>query len=86
MTMDEAQLVNQFSKYIRKIILPKYEDIMDFEIIIKDGFGDKLFVDFIFEMDGTEYEIEQEIIEDTRNMIDLFGMDKIKYGFKFDTL
>jgi hypothetical protein len=84
--MDAAQLVSQFSKYIRKVILPKYEDIMDFEIIIKDDFGDKLFVDFIFEMDGTEYEIEQEIIEDTHNMIDLFGMDKINYGFKFDTL
>jgi len=84
--MDTTQIKNQFSKYIRKIILPKYEDIIDFEIIIKDDFGDKLFVDFIFQMDGTEYEIEQEIIEDFHTMIDLFGMDKINYGFKFDTL
>jgi hypothetical protein len=85
--MDENQNIkNQFSKYIRKIILPKYEDIMDFEIIIKDDFGDKLFVDFIFRMDGTEYEIEQEIIEGVHNMIDLFGMEKINYGFKFYTL
>jgi hypothetical protein len=84
--MNINQIKNQFSKYIIKIILPKYEDIIDFEIIIKDDFGDKLFVDFILQMDGTEYEIEQEIIEDFHTMIDLFGMDKINYGFKFDTL
>lgn len=84
--MDTTQIKNQFSKYIRKIILPKYEDIMDFEIIIKDDFGDKLFVDFIFQMEGTEYEIEESIIENIHNMIDLFGTDKINYGFKFDTL
>jgi len=84
--MNIIQIKNQFSKYIRKIILPKYEDIMDFEIIIKDDFGDKLFVDFIFQMDGTEYEIEESIIENIHNMIDLFSMDKINYGFKFDTL
>jgi hypothetical protein len=52
----------------------------------KDDFGDKLFVDFIFQMDGTEYEIEEAIIEYIHNMIDLFGMYKINYGFKFDTL
>jgi hypothetical protein len=84
--MNINQIKNQFSKYIRKIILPKYEDIIDFEIIIKDDFGDKLFVDFIFQMDGTEYEIEEAIIENIHNMIDLFGTDKINYGFKFDTL
>jgi hypothetical protein len=84
--MNINQIKNQFSKYIRKIILPKYEDIIDFEIIIKDDFGDKLFVDFIFQMDGTEYEIEEAIIEDIHNMIDLFGMDKINYGFKFVSL
>jgi hypothetical protein len=84
--MNINQIKNQFSKYIRKIILPKYEDIIDFEIIIKDDFGDKLFVDFIFQMDGTEYEIEEAIIEYIHNMIDLFGMYKINYGFKFDTL
>jgi hypothetical protein len=84
--MDTTQIKNQFSKYIRKIILPKYEDIIDFEIVIKDDFGDKLFVDFIFQMDGTEYEIEEAIIEYIHNMIDLFGMYKINYGFKFDTL
>ena len=84
--MNINQIKNQFSKYIRKIILPKYEDIIDFEIIIKDDFGDKLFVDFIFQMDGTEYEIEESIIENIHNMIDLFGMDKINYGFKFNTL
>ena len=37
-------------------------------------------------MDGTEYEIEEAIIEYIHNMIDLFGMYKINYGFKFDTL
>jgi hypothetical protein len=84
--MNINQIKNQFSKYIRKIILPKYEDIIDFEIIIKDDFGDKLFVDFIFQMEGTEYEIEEAIIEYIHNMIDLFGMYKINYGFKFDTL
>ena len=84
--MNINQIKNQFSKYIRKIILPKYEDIIDFEIVIKDDFGDKLFVDFIFQMDGTEYEIEEVIIEYIHNMIDLFGMYKINYGFKFDTL
>jgi hypothetical protein len=40
--MDTTQIKNQFSKYIRKIILPKYEDIIDFEIVIKDDFGDKI--------------------------------------------
>jgi hypothetical protein len=34
----------------------------------------------------TEKEIEEAIIEYIHNMIDLFGMDKINYGFKFDTL
>jgi hypothetical protein len=85
--MNINQIKNQFSKYIRKIILPKYEDIMDFEIeISRSQDKKKLNIKFIFEMDGTEHEIEQKIIENVHNMVDLFGMEYITYWFKFDTL
>ena len=86
MKLSNDIIIKQFSKYIDRIILPKYADIIDYEIEVRNNhITDKILVDFIFYMDGTEYDIEQEIVKNCLNMMDVFGISNINYGFSFET-
>ena len=86
MKLSNNIIIKQFSKYIDRIILPKYAEIIDYEIEVRNNhITDKILVDFIFFMDGTEYDIEEEIVEKCLNMMDVFGISNINYGFSFET-
>lgn len=86
MRLSNNIIIKQFSKYIDRIILPKYAEIIDYEIEVRNNdITDKILVDFIFYMDGTEYDIEQEIVEKCLDMMDVFGISNINYGFSFET-
>ena len=54
--MDEGQKIKQFTKYINKIIVPKFPDILYFNISYKGSDGINAYL-FWFHMDGTEAEI-----------------------------
>ena len=79
-------IIKQFSKYIDRIILPKYPEIIDYEIEIRNNdITDNILVNFIFYMDGSEYDIEEEIVEKCSDMMNVFGLSNINYGFSFET-
>lgn len=78
-------IIKQFSKYIDRIILPKYPEIIDYEIEVRNyPITDYISVNFIFYMDGSEYDIEQEIVDKCLDMMEVFGMSNINYGFSFE--
>lgn len=79
-------IIKQFSKYIDRIILPKYPEIIDYEIEVSNyHITDDISVNFIFYMDGSEYDIEEEIVEKCSDMMNVFGLSNINYGFSFET-
>ena len=79
-------IIKQFSKYIDRIILPKYPEIIDYEIEVRNNhITDNILVDFIFYMDGSEHDIEEEIAEKCFDMGNVFGLSNINYGFSFET-
>lgn len=79
-------IIKQFSKYIDRIILPKYPEIINYEIEVSNyHITDYIFVNFIFYMDGSEYDIEEEIVEKCSDMMNVFGLSNINYGFSFET-
>lgn len=79
-------IIKQFSKYIDRIILPKYPEIIDYEIEVRNNdITDNILVNFIFYMDGSEYDIEEEIVEKCSDMMKVFGLSNINYGFSFET-
>lgn len=79
-------IIKQFSKYIDRIILPKYPEIIDYEIEVRNNdITDNILVNFIFYMDGSEYDIEEEIVEKCSDMMNVFGLSNINYGFSFET-
>lgn len=87
MNLDNETIKKVFSRYIGKIILPKYPEIVNFDINTNNNHvNNKLFVDFIFYTDGTEYDIEQEIVEKCLDMMEVFGISNINYGFSFETI
>lgn len=81
--MNENQKIVQFTKYINKVILPKFPDILGFDISFKGGDGLNAYL-FWFHMDGTEDEIELEIRDEILQMRDLFG-DNFVAWFEYET-
>ena len=91
--MDENQKIKQFSKYISKIIMPRFPDILGFEITYGDERKIKKKIynpetpvyNFWFFMDGTEDDIEFEIRDEILHMKRMFGEDLIAL-FDFKTI
>lgn len=81
--MTPEQRIKQFTKYIDKIVKPKFPDILEVEISHERSIGIPVY-DFTFIMDGTEYEIEEEIKEEIFYMKELFG-EKFLARYKFET-
>lgn len=86
--MDTELLIKSYKKYIDLLVLPKFPDIMEFEIDYTpetDEYYPKF--EFTFLMDGTEYEVEQEIEESIFDMFDYFseGKNKKRVAFNFKT-
>ena len=72
------------SKAIRKLIdnliLPQYEDIAEYHIILDDN-----IIEITFWMDGTDQETEEEIVNDCWGALNMLGSDDYHYIFKFTT-
>lgn len=81
--MNEEQKRLQYEKYIRKIIMPRFDDILDFEITYRPSIGTPVY-EIVFTMDGTEDEIEVEIENNIFEMKNLFD-DKVLFWVTFET-
>lgn len=81
--MNEEQKRLQYEKYIRKIIMPRFDDILDFKITYRPSIGTPVY-EIVFIMDGTEDEIEVEIENNIFEMKNLFD-DKVLFWVTFET-
>ena len=72
------------SKVIRKLIdnliLPQYEDIDEYHIILDDN-----IIEITFWMDGTDQETEEEIVNDCWGALSMLGSDDYHIVIKFTT-
>jgi hypothetical protein len=80
--------MEQTLKIVRKLldnfIIPKFEDIVEYDLKHqKDINGNKVKIDFI--MDGTEEEIEEEIVDECYNLLKYYGLPNLKLSFSFTT-
>lgn len=84
--MDEAQKIKQFTKYINRIVMPKFPDILGFDISYKGSVGLGAYNAYLFwfHMDGTEDEIESDIQDEILQMRDLFGETFVAW-FEYET-
>jgi hypothetical protein len=69
------------TKLIEKFILPQYDDIYEYHITPR--LDDKI-IEIIFWMDGTDQEIEEEIVEECLSVLSLIPT-QYKVTFKFTT-
>lgn len=80
--------MEQTLKIVRKLldnfIVPKFEDIAEYDLKHqKDINGNKVKIDFI--MDGTEEEIEEEIVDECYNLLKYYDLPNLKLSFTFTT-
>ena len=67
------------SKLLDKLILPKYDDIVEYHITPNDK-----NIEIIFWMDGTDQETEEEIVSETYTVLTLMSSEH-HFIFKFTT-
>ena len=51
--------------------------------IFTNIYGDKVQIEFL--MDGTEQDIEEEIVEECYNLLKYYGLPNLRINFKFTT-
>lgn len=81
--MNKEQKRLLYEKYIKKIIMPRFDDILEFEINYRPSLGKPVY-DIHFIMDGTEDEIESDIENDIFEMKTLFD-DDVLFWVTFET-
>lgn len=78
--------MEQTFKIMRKLldnfILPKFGEIMSYDFIETDN-DEKLIIEFW--MDGTEQELEEEIVDEFHNLQKYYGLSNLRVKFKFTT-
>jgi uncharacterized protein YlaN (UPF0358 family) len=65
-------------KLLDKFILPKYEDIVEYQITFNEE-----KIDIIFWMDGTDQETEEEIIYEIQSTLKFIGPIEYWIVYKF---
>ena len=80
--MKPEEYVKSFEKYIESIIVPKYPEILNFEVRLSGrrewNFVKKdwnYIVEIIFVVDGTEQKFEDDLREDLHNMKKFFTIE-----------
>jgi hypothetical protein len=68
------------SKLLDRLILPKYEDIVEYNTISYDD-----FIEITFWMDGTDQETEEEIVSECFTVLSIVGQTDYRFIFKFTT-
>jgi hypothetical protein len=66
-------------KLLDNFILPKFEDIMNYEVSQHD---ENVF-DVLFFMDGTEEDIEQDIVSECQNILRYYDLPNMKIRYRF---
>ena len=78
------QTLKILKKLLDNFIIPKFEDIVEYGLKHqKDINGDKVKIDFI--MDGTEEEIEEEIVYECYNLLKYYDLPNLKLSITFTT-
>jgi hypothetical protein len=72
--------IKTINKLLDKLLLPQYDDIVEYQIIPND---DK--IEIIFWMDGTDQEIEEEIVDECHSILRMIGPTQYRFLFKFTT-
>ena len=67
-------------KLLDKYILPKYYDIMEYQLTPKDG-----DIEIVFWMDGTEEEIEEQIVDECYSILSVVRPPQHKFIYNFTT-
>lgn len=80
--------MEQTLKIVRKLldnfIIPKFEDIAEYDLKHrKDIYGDKVQIEFL--MDGTEQEIEEQIVNECYNLLKYYDLPNLRLNFRFTT-
>jgi hypothetical protein len=79
--------MEQELKIVRKLldnfITPKFEDISYYKLRPSDIGGNRVVIEFW--MDGTEQEVEEEIVEESYNFLKYYGLPNLRINFKFTT-
>lgn len=68
------------NKLLDKFVLPKYEDIMEYNTSIYNE-----FIEIVFWMGGTDQEIEEEIVSECDSVLSIVGSTDYRFIFKFTT-
>ena len=80
--------MEQTLKILRKLldnfIVPKFEDISYYKLKERTDIGSNRVV-IEFWMDGTEQEVEEEIVEESYNLLKYYGLPNLRINFKFTT-
>ena len=69
-------------KLLDTFILPKYDDIDEYHITFSST---QKLIEITFWMDGTEQEIEEEIVEDCHTFLDMVKPENQKIIYRFTT-
>lgn len=86
--------IPRVKKYVKHIILPKFPEIVGFDVEGKEmvGFDVKVkhnnvvsFLEFTFVLDGTDEELENKIEDSIHDMFRYLSIEKITYGLTFRT-
>lgn len=72
--------IKAISKLIDNLILPQYDDIVEYQII-----PNNYIIEIVFWMDGTDQEIEEEIVDECKSVLSMVGSKLHKFKFKFTT-
>lgn len=68
------------NKLLDKFVLPKYDDIMEYNSSTYNE-----FIEIVFWMDGTDQEIEEEIVRECDSILTIVGPTDYHFIFKFTT-
>jgi hypothetical protein len=70
-------------KLLDNFIIPKFEEIYDYKITPRGHRTDAVTIEFW--MDGTEQELEEEIVDECKNLLKYYGLSNIYIWYKFTT-
>jgi hypothetical protein len=72
--------IKTINKLLDKLLLPEYDDIMEYHITSYDE-----FIEITFWMDGTDQETEEEIVDECHSILRMIGPTQYRFLFKFTT-
>lgn len=83
-TKMKEDYIPRIKKYVRHIILPKYPEIIDFDVVDKYN-TNVSFLEFDFVVDGSDEQQEIEIEDSISDMFRYLSIERIVYGINFKT-